>query len=129
MSTKQVASCIIQKGNRYLLIQERQPHVYGLWNLPGGHVDEGETLEAAAIREAKEETGFEVKVEKRVASMQVQGDPRLHAFTTRIIGGELKIPTDEILAAKWFTYEEIKELDIQKLVRDSWALRAIDQLK
>ena len=51
-----VAGCVIQKDGKYLLVQEKQQKVYGLWNLPAGHVDEGETFEEAAIRESQEET-------------------------------------------------------------------------
>lgn len=49
-----VAACVIKDSdNRYLLVQEAQPKVYRLWNLPAGHVDRGETIEDAAVREAK----------------------------------------------------------------------------
>src|SRR2546430_2200952 len=50
------------KQGRYLLVQERQAYVYGLWNWPAGHVNEGESLIDAAIREADEEVGLKVKI-------------------------------------------------------------------
>ena len=53
-----VAGCLIEKDGRYLLVQEKQPKVYGLWNLPAGYVDKGEAIRQAAIREAKEESGM-----------------------------------------------------------------------
>lgn len=59
----QVAGITLKDNSgRYLLVQERLPHVYGLWNLPAGHVDEGETPQQAALREGLEETGFKVKL-------------------------------------------------------------------
>lgn len=60
-----VAGCVIKKDGNYLLVQERQPKVYGKWNLPAGHVDKDETIEQAAVREAKEETGYEVELIKK----------------------------------------------------------------
>jgi len=57
-----VAACVIRdKSGKYLLVQEAQPKVYGLWNLAAGHVDKGESIEKAAVREAKEETGLDVR--------------------------------------------------------------------
>src|SRR3990167_11439219 len=55
------------QGVRIILVQERRvvlvSHWYApwAWTLPGGGVERGETPEQAAIREAREETGFEVK--------------------------------------------------------------------
>ena len=46
----------------YLLSHEKQPKVYGLWNLPAGWQDDGETLQQTAIREAEEEVGLDVEL-------------------------------------------------------------------
>lgn len=126
---KNVASCVIEKDDRYLLVQGKLPHVYGLWNLPGGHVDSGETIEQAAIREAKEESGYDVVLGEKVATHKVDNEPRLHAFRATIVGGELKIQVSEILDAKWFTYEEIKDLHDEGKIRDSWAFEAVSNIQ
>jgi 8-oxo-dGTP diphosphatase len=55
-----------------LLIRRKHEPFAGMWALPGGFVDEGETLEAAARRELREETGLEVRV---LEQMQTFGDP------------------------------------------------------
>jgi 8-oxo-dGTP pyrophosphatase MutT (NUDIX family) len=55
---KRIAGCVIRDTyGRFLLVQERLEKVYGKWNMPAGHVEAGETIKAAAIRETKEETG------------------------------------------------------------------------
>ena len=62
---------IIHKNGKILLIKRKNPP-FG-WALPGGFVDEGETVEQAAIREAKEETGLDVQLE---TLLYVYSDPR-----------------------------------------------------
>ena len=68
---------IIETEGGIVLIQRRNPP-YG-WALPGGFVDYGETLEAAAIREAKEETSLDVELISQVgAYSDPDRDPRQH---------------------------------------------------
>ena len=50
------ASACVWRGGRVLLIQRAKPPI-GIWSLPGGHVEFGETAHAAAMRELLEETG------------------------------------------------------------------------
>ena len=104
-----VAGVLVAREGKVLLVQEKQTKVYGQWNLPGGHVDQGETIEQAAIREAKEETGFDVALDAKLLVLHSAVDrPVLHAFAAHITGGQLHYPADEILAAKWFTPAEIR---------------------
>ena len=51
---------IIKHGNQVLLLRRRNVHGSGSWSTPGGHLEFGETPEACAAREAREETGVEV---------------------------------------------------------------------
>jgi len=121
-----VAGCVLRQDGKYLLLQEKKPSAYGLWNLPAGRVDEGETLEAAAARETLEESGFAVKVGKRVCLHHEAADePVKHAYDAAIVGGELHIPEDEILAAKWLSYVEVQELAAQGKLRSPWVMESI----
>ena len=114
-----VCGVVIKKDGKYLLVQEKQPKAYGKWNLPGGRVDAGESLEQAAVREAKEESGYDVVLSGKLLTIHHAAElPVLNVFKADIVGGELKFPQDEILDAKWFTYDEIKKMESELRNRD-----------
>lgn len=124
-----VAGVVMQQHGKILLVQEGKPHVRGKWNLPGGRVDHGESIEAAAVREAKEETGFEVELEQALPLVHEAADqPVLHPFSARIIGGELKIQEGEILDAKWLSPSEIRAMPAAELRVADYILGALDAL-
>lgn len=50
------------KGDEVLLIRRGKPPRVGEWSLPGGRIESGETVQAAALRELKEETGVEAYI-------------------------------------------------------------------
>ncbi len=68
------------EDNGIVLIERKNPP--GGWAIPGGFVDEGETLEEAAVREAIEETGLSVRLKCQMHAYSDPGrDPRLHTMS------------------------------------------------
>ncbi|HEX8182646.1 MAG TPA: NUDIX domain-containing protein [Candidatus Saccharimonadales bacterium] len=126
-----VAGCVVRRDDgKYLLVQEKQPKVYGLWNLPAGHVDKGESIEAAAVREAKEETGYDVELGDKIGIYhETIESPVRHAFVATIIGGELKVQPDEILDAKWFSFDEITAMKEDNKLRVDWIYDAMSRVE
>jgi len=121
-----VGGCVIKKDNKFLLVQEKLPEVYSKWNLPAGKVEKGNTIEETAITEAKEETGFDVKLIKKIGIFHGdQAKAVKHVFKAEIISGKLNYDPDEILDAKWFTLEEIKKM--KDKLREPWVLEAIEK--
>jgi len=57
------ASAVLFRGEAVLLVERDRGHAEGLWSLPGGKIEAGETAEAAARREVEEETGLIAHIE------------------------------------------------------------------
>lgn len=116
-----VSGTAIEQDGKFLLVQERKPSAYGLWNWPAGRVEIGQTLEEVAIRETKEETGFDVEITGKIAVFQHDLTvPPGHLFKATITGGTMIEPNDEIMALRWFTAAEMQELVATKQVRGRW---------
>jgi 8-oxo-dGTP diphosphatase len=78
------ADLIIEYNRGIVLIKRKNPPEG--WALPGGFVEYGESLEAAAVREAKEETGLEVELLRQFHTYSdPKRDPRRHTITTVFI--------------------------------------------
>jgi 8-oxo-dGTP diphosphatase len=90
---------VIPSGRGIVLIRRAGDPFEGQWALPGGFVEVGETVEAAAAREAAEETGLAVELARLVGVYSdPDRDPRGHnvsvAFLARVVGGDLVAATD-----------------------------------
>ena len=79
----------------------------GKWVLPGGYVDRGEEVEAAAIRETKEECGLSTRIERLLGIYSYPGHiPVVVVYVAQVLSGEL-IPEDETQEARLFSEEQI----------------------
>ncbi|MDI6721625.1 MAG: MTH938/NDUFAF3 family protein [Candidatus Aenigmarchaeota archaeon] len=117
-----VASSLIEKGEKFLLIKAKIGVPKGLWNLPGGHLDENETFEEAAIREAKEETGFDIDIRSIlcIAHEHYLNNVLIVTFNARINGGSISLPTDEIEDARWFSFDEIMKMSKESITHSAY---------
>ncbi len=96
---KLMVDVVIPSENGVVLIRRGTDPYKGMWALPGGFVEVGETVESAAVREAKEETNLDVELERLIGVYSdPDRDPRGHnvsvAFLARVSGGEPEAATD-----------------------------------
>jgi len=82
MQTKLTVDAVINTPKGIVLIMRGNEPFKGSWALPGGFVDYGETVEDACVREAKEETGLDIKLTKLLGVYSKMGrDPRGHTVS------------------------------------------------
>lgn len=110
-----IAVNVIQHGDAVLLLRRHKPPYQGLWSLPGGKIEADEDLKAAALREAREETGLNTRYvryaglvcEHLVQAGQLKGSFLLHLSV-------LQADTDAVVESeegplRWFSMDELRE--------------------
>ncbi|MFH1403265.1 MAG: NUDIX hydrolase [Candidatus Altiarchaeota archaeon] len=115
---------LIRRGDSILLIKRVNPPFKGMWAIPGGFVDYGETVEHAVVREALEETGLEVKVIRLTGVYSDPArDPRGHTVSLVyecVITGGILSAGDDAGDAEYFSLEDLPDLafDHRKIIED-----------
>jgi len=112
-----------ENGQEGIILIKRKNPPHG-WALPGGFVDYGESLEEAAVREAKEETSLDVKLISQFHTYSdPKRDPRKHTISTVYVAAAQGRPKaqDDAQDIGIFTEEEINfplAFDHQKILAD-----------
>ena len=124
---KVIVGGIIEKEGKYLLVQEAKKKCYEKWNFPAGHLDFNESLEQGAIREIKEETGCDVKLDGvcYVANRILEDDLFLMiVFNAKLINENIEFDKEEILDVTWFDYDEIVN-KMESMLRGNYVRTAV----
>lgn len=104
-----VGGIVFDSDGRLLLILRGHAPSRGLWSLPGGRVESGETDTDAVVRELHEETGLSVRPERRVGVV-TRDRYEIHDYACTVEGGTLR-PGDDAADARWVTDAELADLD------------------
>lgn len=105
------AGGVVVKDNEILLLRNQR----GRWVLPKGHVEEGESLRSAAVREVQEEAGIEAKIERKLGWMSYEftfDGTHYHKkvlwFRMRELGGEPDpLKAEGFVDAQYISYDKI----------------------
>lgn len=93
---------VFNAQSQILLIKRGKAPHYGQWMVPGGTLEWGETLEQAAVREVREETGVEIEIETFVELIEaiLPGDPGYHFvivdYAAHAVSGSLAAASDAL---------------------------------
>jgi ADP-ribose pyrophosphatase YjhB (NUDIX family) len=117
---------VVQRDSKILLVRRKKDPFKNRLALPGGFINEGETAEDAARREAREETSLEVEpIEILGVYSDPRRDPRKHVmsvvFIAIMIGGEEKAG-DDALETEWLELDGIVDSEVafdhMQIIRD-----------
>ena len=106
---------IIRQQNQLLLVQNQAEGAEAVWSLPGGVIEEGETLKEALEREMREETGLSVQMFRLAyITENFMEQWNAHSLVTYFdcsVTGELSLndPDREVVACKWIPIEQLGE--------------------
>jgi ADP-ribose pyrophosphatase YjhB (NUDIX family) len=96
-----------------LILRGHEPSM-GLWSIPGGRIEPGETGEQAVVREVREETGLEVTCGALLGSVERPGLAgaiiEIRDYYAFVVGGELAAG-DDAADTRWVTQSDVAALD------------------
>jgi 8-oxo-dGTP diphosphatase len=125
-------SAAVFRDGRVLIVRRARPPAYGLFTLPGGGVELGETLVEAVIREVREETNLEIEPLDLVGYRQViarDGAGRIERhfvilpFVARWIAGEISL-NEELAEARWIAPSELSGFETTEGLTEIVAMAA-----
>ncbi len=112
-----VGAVIKDGGGRLLLIRRGHEPGAGLWSLPGGRIEPGETDEQAVVREVREETGLRVDCGRLLGRAELPGPDGavidVGDYLAVVTGGQLAAG-DDADDARWVTAAEMDRLPLTK---------------
>ena len=110
---EKAVNIVVYKQDKILILKRspNETHYQNLWDLPGGGVESNENLKAAAEREAKEESGLEVKMEDDyffIFSYDPTPEGEVFGFRAEVTGGEVLL-SDEHTEFRWISKKNCNE--------------------
>ena len=101
---------LVSKKDKLLLVKRAIEPKLGKWSFPSGYVDLGESVESAALREVKEETGMEIKINFLVGVYSSSTRPLvLLAYGAEVSGGNVKL-NHEVLDVEYFSPNSLPDM-------------------
>jgi 8-oxo-dGTP diphosphatase len=106
---------IVRDRDRLLVVRRGRPPAEGLWSIPGGRVEAGESHAEALVREVREETGLRVRVGPLAGRVERAGPGRavydIADHVCEVVGGTLRA-ADDAAEVRWATYDDLRALPL-----------------
>lgn len=124
MEKVSVVGVYLEQNGKILMVQEKG-QAWGLWCIPLGHLDKGESLEDSAKREVMEETGYSIEINKNlgrkiVSDTDYKGGEKdkgksieVNFLKGKILGGNLTYDRKDLLDARWVDKNTVLELPLR----------------
>jgi len=108
---------VVWHNHKVLLVQRGQNPGKGMWTIPGGYVNQGESIGEAITREIQEETGIKVKPLSIICvrDRPAEKHDTYIIFLMQFLGGALQAQPEEVSDLGFFTLEECRSLQIPSL--------------
>jgi ADP-ribose pyrophosphatase YjhB (NUDIX family) len=113
--TTAVGAVVLDAAGRVLLIRRARPPGVGSWTLPGGRVERGESCEEAVLRELREETSLEARVQCPLGTVSIEREGFRYVIHEHLVvplgDGPLR-PGDDAAEARWVARHELEALGV-----------------
>ncbi len=110
------ASALVMRDGLLLLTRRAREPFAGWWDLPGGFVEPLELPEDAAVRELREETGLDIRIERLLGFfLDTYGDggvATLNVYFTASVEGGTEAPADDVSEIGWFPLDGVPMAEI-----------------
>jgi 8-oxo-dGTP diphosphatase len=113
---------VVFKDSKVLLVRRAKAPAQGLWAIPGGSVELGETLQQAAEREILEETGIKILAKKPACTFDLiekdnNNDIRFHYVIVDLVADYVSgepVPGDDADEVRWVSSGELNKLNVNQ---------------
>ena len=114
--TDKGAKVIILKDTKVLILKrsENMNNEPGLWDLPGGHIQQGEKAISAAVRETNEETNLHIKGLKKFQTIE-----NVSFFVTKQFSGEIELDKTENSHFKWIKPDQLDKFEFARRMKEA----------
>ncbi|SHF02349.1 ADP-ribose pyrophosphatase YjhB, NUDIX family [Modicisalibacter ilicicola DSM 19980] len=124
---------VIERSGRYLMVEEDRGGPFSLFNQPAGHLEPGERLTQAAVRETQEEAAWQVAITDYLGLYIFTARDGLVFHSHAFVGlplARLGTPLDKgIVAAHWLTLDEIDDLERAGRLRSPLVMQRLRDLR
>jgi len=112
-----ILTTCVRQNDSLLMVQEAKAKAFGLWNFPSGKLKRNEDIFQGTIREAKEETGYDIELTNLLSIQNIiRKEPIIRiVFNAQIVSGDISFNTKEILQVKWIPIIVLEKMSDNEL--------------